>query len=211
MLNYALRIDTNRILNIASYRIWTTGLWLWKQLLQHSPCVSYQELFAMIGTLYIFPYSAHVNQMDHQRSRTLATRYQHPTNSVSQPLGMQPNYRYGCCHLSKLALDQRTITVGRRITVLLVSSLTRLDVANKENMLFLYVVKQLNPNWIQWLKLPPTVNSVLCLDASGLFFTERNQLGHLRQSRGAAFWSLQPVWPYKNRQMSIKVAQKWFH
>ena len=44
------------------------------------------------------------------------------------------------------SLSQGTLTVGGSITVQLVSSLTRLDLTIKENMLFLYVVKQLNPN-----------------------------------------------------------------
>ena len=44
------------------------------------------------------------------------------------------------------ASNQRTITVGTRITELLVSGLTRLDLTDKENKLFLYVVNQLNPN-----------------------------------------------------------------
>ena len=50
-------------------------------------------------------------------------------------------------HFRRLkGLEQRTYTVGGRISVQLVSSLTRLDLTNKENVLFLYLVKQLSSN-----------------------------------------------------------------
>ena len=44
---------------------------------------------------------------------------------------------------------QRKLTVGGRISEWLVTSLTRLDLTNKDNMFIFvptYVVKQLNPN-----------------------------------------------------------------
>ena len=43
--------------------------------------------------------------------------------------------------------DQRTLAVGGSITVQLVSSLTRLELTDRDNKLFLHVVvNQLNPN-----------------------------------------------------------------
>ena len=42
---------------------------------------------------------------------------------------------------------QRTLAIGGRITVHLVSSLTKLDLTNEENMLFFNVVNQLNSNF----------------------------------------------------------------
>ena len=48
-------------------------------------------------------------------------------------------------HIRSLWARRRTLTVGGRITVLLVSSLTRLDLTNEKICCYSYVVKQLNP------------------------------------------------------------------
>ena len=44
----------------------------------------------------------------------------------------------------RLESNQRTLTIAGRITVQLVSSLTRLELTNEGNIIFLYLVKQSN-------------------------------------------------------------------
>ena len=70
------------------------------------------------------------------------TKYKKSPNLVTLPVRCikicLKSLQYFC------PLGQRTLTFGGRITVQLVSSLTRLELTNEGNIIFLYLVKQSN-------------------------------------------------------------------